>query len=290
MDIPYFPGCTLSTTATGFDKSVRASCAALGCNLVEIPDWNCCGATFPLLTDNMLDLTGPTRVLVAARKIGTQVTTACTTCYNVIKRTNAFLRRDEEAREKINYFIEADYQGDVEVTDILQVLRDQVGFDKIREAVKKPLTGLRVASYYGCMVLRPPQEVAYDDPEAPHALDDLMAALDAEPVDWPHKNECCGAYLAIKSEEVTREMVHTILASAQLNGAQVVVTNCPVCQFNLDRQQMRMTEQYASFQAIPVLYFTQLLGLALGLDGSDFGWEKHYIDPRPLLQEKKLLV
>ena len=168
------------------------------------------------------------------------VTTACTTCYNVLKRTNLFIREHEEERERINTFIEAEYEGDVEVKDILHLLRDDIGFDAVREKVQKPLKGLKVASYYGCMVLRPPDEVAYDDPDHPQSLDDLMAALGATPVDFPHKNECCGAYLAVKDAEVTREMVYTILKSAQAAGAEAMVTNCPLCQFNLDKQQAEM--------------------------------------------------
>jgi heterodisulfide reductase subunit B len=161
-----------------------------------------------------------------------------------------------------------------------------VGFDTVREMVRTPLKDLKVASYYGCMVLRPPDEVAYDDPDHPHSLDDLMAALGATPVDFAHKNECCGAYLAVKDSEITREMVYTILRSAQLAGAEAVVTNCPLCQFNLDKQQAEIRKKHANYHPIPVCYFSQLMGLALGLDASDYGWERHYIDARPLLSER----
>ncbi|MGQ9626743.1 MAG: CoB--CoM heterodisulfide reductase iron-sulfur subunit B family protein [Anaerolineae bacterium] len=278
MRLLYFPGCTLYTEAKGFDNSVRASAEALGLELVEMARWNCCGATFPLNVDNMLDLVGPARNLIEARQESVEINadrclvTACSTCYNVLKRTNHFLRTDEEGREKINAFVEAgyDYEGDLEVLDFLQVLRDEIGFERIAAAVKRPLDRLRVAAYYGCMVLRPPAEVAYDDPENPHALDDLMRALGAEPVDYPHKGECCGAYLAVKSPEVTAEMCHIILAAAQRGGAQALVTNCPLCQFNLDRQR--------GPSPVSVLYFTQLLAMALGLDDESF-------DLRPLLGE-----
>jgi heterodisulfide reductase subunit B len=139
------------------------------------------------------------------------------------------------------------------------------------------------------MVLRPPDQVAYDDPDHPQSLDDLMAALGATPVDFPHKNECCGAYLAVTDAEVTREMVYTILHSAQAAGAEAVATNCPLCQFNLDKQQAEMRKIHAGYQPIPILYFSQLMGLALGLDASDYGWERHYIDARPLLNERGFL-
>jgi heterodisulfide reductase subunit B len=288
MRVSYFPGCTLNTTGKGFDNAVRASAASIGLDLVELPDWNCCGATYPLIVDNMLELAAPAHVLVSALRQGQLLTTACTTCYNVLRRTNKFVRDHKDERERIAAFIEADYGGEVEVKDILHLLRDDVGFDKVRATVKRPLTGLKLASYYGCMVLRPPAEVAYDDPEHPRSLDDLIVALGATPVDYPHKSECCGAYLAVKAPEVTREMVYTILRSAQVAGAQAVVTNCPLCQFNLDKQQAVMRRFHASYEAFPVFYFSQLMGLALGLDASGYGWERHYIDARPLLSSRGL--
>jgi heterodisulfide reductase subunit B len=286
MKVSYFPGCTLNTTGKGFDNAVRASAAAVGVELAELPEWNCCGATFPLIVDNMLELAAPVHVLVAARDAGLNgtLTTACTTCYNVLKRTNKFIREHPEERERIEAFIEAEYGGEVEVKDILHLLRDDVGFDAVAEKVRKPLTDLKVACYYGCMVLRPPAEVAYDDPDHPTSLDDLMAALGASPVDFPHKNECCGAYLAVKAPDVTREMVYTILKSAQAAGAEAMVTNCPLCQFNLDKQQAEMMKIYPNYQSVPIFYFSQLMGLALGLDIGDFGWERHYISANLVLE------
>lgn len=285
MRVSYFPGCTLNTTGKGFDNAVRASMAAVGLELVELPNWNCCGATYPLIVDNMLELAAPAHVLVAARDAGLNgvVTTACTTCYNVLKRTNGFIRQHPEERERLEAFIEAEYAGEVEVKDILHLLRDDVGFEAVREKVQRPLAGLKVACYYGCMVLRPPAEVAYDNPENPRSLDDLLAALGATPVEYPHKSECCGAYLAVKAPDVTREMVYTVLSSAQKAGAEAMVTNCPLCQFNLDKQQAEMQKLHAGYRPIPVFYFSQLLGLALGLDVEGYGWEQHYISPDSVL-------
>lgn len=286
MRVSYFPGCTLNTTGKGFDRAVRAASAAVGLELAELQEWNCCGATYPLIIDNMLELAAPAHVLVSARGEGSILTTACTTCYNVLKRTNRFIREHPDERDRLNTFVEAEYSGEVEVKDILHLLRDDIGFAAIQAAVQKPLAGLRVAAYYGCMVLRPPAEVAYDDPDSPRSLDDLMVALGATPVEYPHKNECCGAYLAVSAPDVTREMVYTILRSAGAAGADAVVTNCPLCQFNLDRQQSTMHQYHAGYQARPVFYFSQLMGIALGLDPSEYGWERHYIDARPLLQAR----
>jgi heterodisulfide reductase subunit B len=283
IKVPYYPGCTLNTTAKGFDNALRASTRILGLELVELPEWNCCGATFPLLVDNVLDLAGPARVLVAGRNAGERLAVACTTCYNVLRRTNLALASDGDRREKLSFFIEADLEGDLQVLDVLQILRDEIGFDEIARRVTKPLASLKAAAYYGCMVLRPPGEVAYDDPENPHVLDDLLTALGAQSVDYPHKGECCGSYLAVLSPKATASMVSTVLVSAQKNGAQLMVTNCPLCQFNLDRQQAEMTSQHSGYRPIPVLYFSQLLSVALGLEAVDAGWEKHYVDPEPIL-------
>ena len=242
MKTPYFPGCTLNTTAKGFDNAVRASAATLGVELAELPEWNCCGATFPLLVDNAMDLLGPTDVLYKASLEGQRLVTACTTCYNVLKRTNYALKEDGEMLEKVNFFLEhdSDYECSVQVLDVVQLLRDDVGWDVVRESVKNPLNGLRVAAYYGCMVVRPPDEVAYDDSDNPMSLDDLIGALGGQAIDWPHKTECCGAYLAVKSPQATQEMSHAVLSSAGRNGAELVLANCPLCQFNLECFQEQM--------------------------------------------------
>lgn len=289
MKVSYFPGCTLNTKGKGFDRSVREALAVLGVELEELPDWNCCGASFPLLVDNLLDLAGPTRILVGASAQGEKLATACTTCYNVLKRTNRVLRLDQEKRDRLNYFLEADYQGQVEVLDVLQILRDNVGFEKVKGEVKKDLAGLKVACYYGCMVLRPPAEVAYDDPENPCALDDLMASLGAEPVLWGGKVECCGNYLVAIKPEVAMEMSYRVISSAYRSGAEVIATNCPLCQFNLDRWQKELVVKRGGFRPLPVLYFTQLLAVALGLDPTRYDLEKHYVDPQPLLKARGLM-
>ncbi len=281
----YFPGCTLSTKAKGFSASGEASARALGIDLVELSPWNCCGATFPLATDNLLALVAPTRILLNAQKEGDHLVALCSICYHVLKRTNRLLREEEDKREKINLFIEEEYRGEVQVFHLLELLRDEIGFKVLSERVQKRLRGLKVAPYYGCLLLRPFQEIGLDDPEEPRILDDLLASLGCEVVEFPHKSECCGSYLAMNSSEVTRELSYAILRSALASGAQAVVTSCPLCQFNLDYRQGEMATHYPGFTQIPVLYFTQLLGLALGMEGDGFGLADHHVDPRPLLRE-----
>jgi len=288
--MPYFPGCTLKQKAQGFDRSAREVMAAVGLELRELKSWNCCGATFPLSTENLLELTAPARILVGARAEAPAVAVACATCYNVLKRTNLLLSRDEDKRQKMNLFMEANYAGDLEVLHLIELIQRQGGQERVRQAVVRPLAGLKVASYYGCLLLRPPDEVGFDDPEHPVLLDDLFAAAGAAPVDYPHRGECCGGYVAVHSEEAAMAASYRVLAAAEEAGAEVIVTSCPLCQFNLDRRQGAMAQMHAGFRPLPVLYFTQLLGLALGSDGTGYLFDRHFVDPRPLLAARGLLA
>ncbi len=290
LEIPYFPGCTLSTKAQGFDVAARASAKALGFTLAELSQWNCCGATFPLATDNELALVGPTRVLIDAQKEGARLVTLCAICYNVLKRTARHLRENEEKRERISLFIEEEIEGSTQVLHFLEVMRDELGFEALRGRVVKNLEGLRVAPYYGCLLLRPQDEIGLDDPDEPTILQDLLGSLGCAVVEFPHKTECCGSYLTVSAADAAEELAYAILSSAAREGAEMLVTSCPLCQFNLDYRQGQMVSRHTGFSPLPVLYFTQLLGIALGLDSTDYGFDEHYVDPCPLLREKGLLA
>ncbi|HUW11370.1 MAG TPA: CoB--CoM heterodisulfide reductase iron-sulfur subunit B family protein [Anaerolineae bacterium] len=296
MPIPYYPGCTLSTKARGYDASGRDVAKALGLELAELEDWNCCGATFPLAVDNLLAMAGPTKVLVEARAQGERVATLCAICYNVLKRTNHFLQSDDEKRDRLNYFIEAEYAGDLRVEHFLQILRDELGFEELQRRVEqvksetgRTLAGLRVAPYYGCLLLRPEKEMQLDDAEDPRVFEDLLTALGCDPVDFSHRTECCGSYLLVTAADIAADMSYEVLRSASSGGAELLVTACPLCQYNLDYRQSEMARQHPGFKPLPVLYFTQLMGLALGLDSEEWGWELQRVDARPLLAERGLL-
>lgn len=284
MKVPYYPGCTLSTKAQGYDHSGRAVAAALGMELVELPDWQCCGATFPLATDNSMALIAPVRVLYQAEQAGERVAALCAICYHVLKRTQTALERDPAMRERINWFTEQEYRGHVRVVHWLELLRDELGWEELARRVARPLAGLRAAPYYGCLLLRPYEEIGLDNPEAPTVLHDLIRALGATPVDFPYSIECCGSYLTVKDPAVSETLSRDIVASAREHGAQILVTACPLCQFNLDWPQ-RETVFGRAGDEIPVVYFTQLMAAALGLPEEDWCAEGMYTDPRPLLRQ-----
>jgi heterodisulfide reductase subunit B len=285
MSVSYFPGCTLSTKGAGYDRSGRATAEALGMPFQELEEWQCCGATFPLATDNTMSFIAPTRLLTQAQEAGGHVTTLCAICFHVLRRTQHFLEDQPEALERINWFTEETYEGEARVSHFLELLRDEIGWEELAEKVKKPLAGLKVAPYYGCLLLRPQDEMELDDPDDPHILHDFLAALGAEAADFPLKNECCGSYLLVSKPDIPKAISMEIVESARKNGAEMIVTTCPLCQFNLDYPQRKGAGAIPGVE-VPVVYFTQLLAAALDLEEADWGMEGHYIDPLPILKEK----
>jgi len=281
MSVAYFPGCTLRTKGANYDRSGRAVAAALDMPLDELKDWQCCGATFPLATDNSMALVAPTRLLTQAQKSGGHVTTLCAICFHVLRRTQNFLGEHPEMLERINWFTEETYEGKARVSHFLELLRDDIGWEKVNQKVTRPLKGLKVAPYYGCLLLRPFSEIKLDDPEEPRILNECLAALGAEVIDFPFKDECCGSYLLVSKPDLPKKLSMDILNSARQHGAQAIVTACPLCQFNLDYPQ-RTGGGMTLKNTMPVLYFTQLMAIALGLEESTWGMDTHYVDPRLL--------
>lgn len=286
MGIPYYPGCTLSTKAKNYDRSGRAVAAALGLELEELPEWQCCGATFPLTLDDSMALIAPTRVLFQAQSCGARVVTLCAICFHVLRRSQVVLERDPKMLERINWFTEQEYRGDVHVVHLLEVLRDDVGWDTMADRATRSLNGLRVAPYYGCLLLRPFDEIGLDDPEKPVILHDLLRTLGVELVDFPYSIECCGSYLTVKEPRVSETLSKEIVDSAREHGAQAIVTACPLCQFNLGYPQREMGGGLTGSE-IPVLYFTQLMAVAFGLPEEVWGLDDHYVDPRELFNDPR---
>jgi heterodisulfide reductase subunit B len=282
MRIPYFPGCTLHSKAQGFDASARAAALALDIVMEELPEWTCCGAAFPMAADSAMGLVAPTRILASAKEAG-KLLTLCSFCYNTLKRTNRVLTTDAERRRKVTTFIEEEYEGTVRTVHLLEVLRDEVGFEALAKRVTKRLDGLKVAPYYGCLLLRPADEMEFDDPERPSILENFLKSLGCQVVDFPHKTECCGSFVTISSPKTAAECSARIIETAAKLGAEMLAVSCPLCQYNLDLAQREVRPGQARAVRVPVLYFSQLLALALGCDEACLHFDGHAVDPRPRL-------
>jgi len=292
MKISYYPGCTLKNNAKNFEDSTLCALKHLGVEVDELSRWNCCGTVFSLATDNLMYHLAPIRNLIRVKESNSdKVMTLCAMCYNTLKRANERVKNDKESLEKINEFMyreEIKYEGDVKVLHLLELLKDEVTFENIAKKVVKPLNNLKIASYYGCYLVRP-REVGLDDVENPTILEKLMAILSANPIDFPFKTECCAAYQTVDKPEMVAERTFQILTSAQEQGAEIVVVSCPLCAFNLDHRQKETIQKYPEFKHMPVLYFTQVLAVALGCLEEEIGLDLHFIDPKPILKNKGLI-
>jgi len=294
MRLAYYPGCTLKTDAKNFDESTYSAAEALGIELLEPTRWNCCGTVHALAKDNVMNYLAPIRNLVRVEQMNDaelvndkRVVTQCAMCYNTLKRANAAAKADPDKMEKIRDFMEKEpnYRGSVNVVHMLELLKG-LGWDEVKSKVVKPLDGLKVSPYYGCLLLRP-REFSIDDPDHPTVMEDLLEALGAEVVDNPFKAKCCGAYHAVHMKEVAADLSHRILKKAQEAGADIIVTACPLCQFNLGDRQREIKKHQREFEGIPVVYYTQLMALAFGKEGT--GFKQNLPDPVPVLEEKGLL-
>jgi len=283
----YYPGCSLHSTAKEFDLSARAVCQRLGIELVEIPDWVCCGATPAHVSMHLLGVALPVKSLLAVRALdGLQILTCCAACYGRLKAANKEMREDEKICLQVNQLLGSDYQGEVKVWHLLEVLLKDVGLEALKRKVSRRMEGLSVASYYGCLLIRPPKVMEFDDPEQPRSLDELLAAVGARTVDWPYNIECCGASLSLTRTEIVLRLCHDILADAKDRGADCVAVACPLCQSNLDLRQKEVEAAYGTKFGLPILYFTQIIGLALGSGAKELGLDRHMVDPIPLLKAK----
>ncbi len=292
MKVSYYPGCTLKSNAKNFEDSTLCALRELGVDVKELSRWNCCGTVYSLTTDDLMRHLASIRNLIRVKEEqADSVMTLCAMCYNTLKRVNEKVKTDPESLDKIHQFMDEEkiaYQGDVKVRHLLELLREDVRFETIAKKVKKPLRGLKVASYYGCLLVRP-KEIGLDDMENPTILDDLVAVLGAEPVDFPYKTECCGAYQTVDKPETVADRTFNILTSAERRGAELVSVSCPLCAFNLDHRQKDTAGKYSGFKGIPILYFTQLLAIAMGCEEKDLRLDLHYVNPRPLLKQKGLI-
>ena len=256
MTYIYYPGCTLRTKAKDLDRYARECAEILGFHLEEPEDWQCCGGVYPLGSDEIATKLSSVRVLNNAKETGQDLVAVCSACYHVLKRVNDDMANVPDIQNRANNYMGLDepYKGEAKVLHYLEVLRDVVGFDELKKKVVNPLTGRKIGAYYGCLLLRPSNIMAFDDPENPSILEDFLCALGAEPVVYPYRNECCGGYISLKEKEMSQQMCHRITESAAGFAAECLVTACPLCKYNLNQNGK-----------LPVVYFTELLAEALGV-------------------------
>jgi heterodisulfide reductase subunit B len=292
MTIGYYPGCTLKSKARNLEDSALACLKALGIEAEELPRWNCCGAVFSLADDDLIHHVAPVRDLIRAKDAGHErLTTLCSMCYNTLARANLLMKEDEEKRKTLNMFMdeETDYAGEVEVVHYLDLLRTEVGWDTLKQKVKKPLEGLRVAGYYGCTLLRP-SEVAIEAPETPRLFNDFLTAIGAEAVEFPESTVCCSSYQILSAEDAALEASAKVLGGATAKKVEALATSCPVCEYNLGRRQGDVRAKFEGVSAIPTFYFTQLLAVALGLPLEDLGLNLNEKSSEELLRSRNLIA
>lgn len=280
----YFPGCSSAEGgAEAYGRSVRAVGKALGASLAELPDWNCCGSPPSAAVDELGSFCMAARNLALAEKQGQDMVTPCSACYVILNRTNSYIKKYPRVKASVDEALAAgglEYSGGVRVRHVLDALVNDIGCENIKSRVTKSLGGLRVAPYYGCQMVRP--GFGFDSKESPRSLDRLVSALGGTPVNFPLKSRCCGGSLIFSEEALALDLIHKLLGSARDNGAECIIAACPLCQTNLDAYQGRVNKKFKEKFDLPVLFFTQLMGLAFGLDNKDLGLEKCIVPAKKL--------
>jgi heterodisulfide reductase subunit B len=248
-----------------------------------MPDWTCCGSTPAHATDAVLAASLPARNLLIAQSMGRDVVTCCAACYSRLALANKALEENAKLRAEVTEALGEEYAGGVRVRHFLQVLIEDIGLAQLRERIEKPFAGLKAACYYGCLLGRPREISMFDDPEDPRMLEELLKAAGADPVEWPFKTECCGASFSITRTETVKRLSGEILKMARDSGAECMVVACPLCQTNLDLRQSDIEEAAGEKFGLPVFYFTQILGRALGIPDKALGLSRLVTDPSAVL-------
>ena len=274
MKYGYFPGCSADSTARDMHASTVAVAKALGIELVEPKGWTCCGATAGHQTDRFLSVALPAASLAKVKDDGLDMVVSCAACYNRMKVANHEIQKDDDMRRAVADALGRDYDGSVRVRHFVEVLLEDIGVEKVTGLAKHSLGGLKVACYYGCLLVRPNEVTKFDDPENPTSLDRLVNALGGEGLEWPHKVECCGGGLSMSRTDVVVGLGDAILSMAKASGAECITVGCPMCQINLDLRQLDIRKQMGKSHDLPIIYITQLLGLCLGVSAKTLGLEK----------------
>jgi len=286
--IGYYPGCSLSSSAIEYGKSVKNIAGALDIELIEPKDWTCCGSSAAHATDPKAANVLPMSTVATIEQMGLDtVTSPCSACYSRLKHAEQSVTNKEEVRREVGDELGYEYKGSVQVKHLMDIIVDRIGLEEVRKRVTNPLKGLKLACYYGCLITRPSRVTGADNPEYPQKMDRLVKTLGAETVDWSRKTECCGGSLAINKTEVTVKMMRRIMDDAKACGAEAIVTMCPICHLNLDSRQSGMG--YSKAEEIPIFQATQLMALAFGQGADKAALGNNLTDPKPYLQENGVL-
>jgi len=283
MKLAYYPGCSSEGSAIEYDLSTKKTARMLEIDLQELEDWNCCGASSAHSINQNLALTLPTRNLAIAQKFGLDVVMLCAACFNRHKMADYALKNDPEKRAMLEETVDFKYSGDISILALLDVIANKIGLEQVKSHVKKPLTGLKAVSYYGCLLVRPPEITQFEDPDNPQIMDRILETLGAEPRTWSYSTDCCGGGLSLTKPTTAARMVSRLADRAQEAGAQAIVTSCPLCQINLEMRQSKENTK------MPIFFFTELIGLAFGLEQAKGWMSKHLISPTPLLKDLMIL-
>lgn len=287
MKIGYYPGCSLHSSAREYDLSARLVSRSLGVELEEIKDWNCCGAFEAVAISSILSLALPARNLSIAAKQFQKVTIPCSACLLAHVRAKKELNEDEKLKHKVSCVIEQEAVVDLDIRHLLDVFANDSGIEKIKENLRRSLRGLQVACYYGCVIVRPSRLYNFDNPYCPQSLDEIVVALGGKSVPFPYKTKCCGGALLLPDEEIALEMTKSILIGAKDAGAQCVAVVCPMCHMTLETLYTKVESTYKVDLDMPVLYFTQLMGLAFGYGVKELGLQRNFISPMKLVDSLK---
>lgn len=282
--LAYYPGCSLHGTSKEMDATARATATVFGIELAEIPDWNCCGNTAAHSINRLLADALPANEIA---KVSTDmrldtIVVPCAACFSRFMTTKHEMEGNPQTRADVERVVGRSVDTSVRVLNLVDLYHEQIGVAAIKEKVSKPLSGLKVAAYYGCLLTRPPKVTLAEDPEYPMHMDEVLTALGAEPVQWNYKTDCCGASLALCEQDMCRDLIRRIVADARACGADVISAACPLCQVNLDTRQVDIKAADPSWQEVPIVFLSQLVGTAVGLPESEMGWKRHMV-PVPAL-------
>ncbi len=279
MKYTYYPGCSAESTSRDQHTSSKAVAEALGIDFIELKGWSCCGSTPAHQTDRVLAASLSAANLQLAQKAGRDVVVNCASCYSRLKTANHEVSSNPGMRQKVGEAMGGEYDGSVNVRHFIEVLIHDLGLGALQEKLKYSLNGLKVAPYYGCLLVRPREIMGFDDPENPTSMDRLITAMGGESIDWPHKVECCGGGLALTRTDLVISLTDSILSMAEAAGAECIAVACPMCQVNLDMRQLDIERNRGKQYNLPILYITQLLALCLGASREKTGLNKLMVPP-----------